>query len=84
MEGLKSNRIRSQKETREANGRNKLCESNVYLRDEDGDKLAMEDAVMVERDGDSIKVTDILGEQKEFQGALEEITFLEHRIVIRV
>jgi predicted RNA-binding protein len=44
----------------------------------------MEDAVLVEREGGVIKVTDILGEQKEFQGTLEEITFLEHRIVIRV
>jgi predicted RNA-binding protein len=44
----------------------------------------MEDAVLVEADGSSIKVTDILGEQKEFTGSLEEITFLEHRIVIRV
>jgi predicted RNA-binding protein len=61
-----------------------LCESNVYLRDEEGDKLAMEDAVLVERDGGSIKVTDILGEQKEFQGTLEEITFLDHKIIIRV
>ena len=61
-----------------------MCESNVYLRNDEGDRLAMEDAVLVERDGGSIKVTDILGEQKEFQGTLEEITFLEHRIVIRV
>jgi predicted RNA-binding protein len=28
-------------------------------------------------------VTDILGDKKEFTGELEEITFLEHRIVIK-
>jgi predicted RNA-binding protein len=61
-----------------------LCESNVYLRDDEGDRLAMEDAVLVEKEGGNIKVTDILGEQKEFQGSLEEITFLEHKIIIRV
>jgi predicted RNA-binding protein len=61
-----------------------LCESNVYLRDEEGDRLVMEDAVLVERDAGRVKVTDILGEQKEFDGTLEEVTFLEHRIVIRV
>jgi predicted RNA-binding protein len=60
-----------------------LCESNVYLRDEEGDRLVMQDAVMVESEGGRIKVTDILGETKEFDGALEEITFLEHRIVIK-
>lgn len=60
-----------------------MCESNVFLRDEEGDHLVMEDAVTVENIDGRVRVTDILGEQKEFEGALEEITFLEHRIVIR-
>jgi predicted RNA-binding protein len=60
-----------------------LCESNVYLKDEQGETLVMEDAVLVENEGGVIKVTDILGDEKEFQGSLEEVTFLEHRIVIR-
>jgi predicted RNA-binding protein len=61
-----------------------MCESNIYLRDDEGDRLVMEDAVMVENEGGRISVTDILGEKKEFEGTLEEITFLDHRIVIRV
>lgn len=60
-----------------------MCESNVYLRSEEGDRLVMEDAVLVENRGGVVKVTDILGEEKEFTGTLEEITFLEHRIVIK-
>lgn len=60
-----------------------MCESNVYLRDDEGDRLVMEDAVLVESEAGRVSVTDILGEKKEFDGTLEEITFLEHRIVIR-
>lgn len=60
-----------------------MCESNIYLRDEDGDTLVMEDAVLVENQGGLVKVTDILGETKEIEGVLEEITFLDHRIIIR-
>jgi predicted RNA-binding protein len=60
-----------------------VCESNVYLRDEEGDRLVMEDAVLLEKDDGKIKITDILGEEKELEGDVEEITFLEHRIVIR-
>ena len=60
-----------------------MCESNVYLRDDEGDRLVMEDAVLVESGAGRVSVTDILGEKKEFDGTLEEITFLEHRIVIR-
>jgi predicted RNA-binding protein len=60
-----------------------LCESNVYLKGDDGDTLLMEDAVLLENDGGRIAVTDILGDRKEVEGDIEEITFLEHRIVIR-
>lgn len=60
-----------------------MCESNVYLRTDDGDELVMEDAVVLEKDDGKIKVIDILGEEKELEGEVEEITFLEHRIVVR-
>jgi predicted RNA-binding protein len=60
-----------------------MCESNVYIRTEDGETLVMEDAVTVENEGGRITVTDILGDKKEFTGQLEEITFLEHKIVIK-
>lgn len=59
-----------------------MCESNVYLREEDGDKLVMEDAVLIEDQGGKIKVTNILGEEMSFKGDIEEITFLDHRVVI--
>jgi len=60
-----------------------LCESNVYVRDDEGDRLVMEDAVLLEQDGGKVKITDILGEEKELEGDVEEVTFLEHRIVVR-
>ena len=59
-----------------------LCESNVYLKDEDGEKLLMEDAVLIEHEGGKIKLTDILGGQEVVEGKIEEITFLDHRITI--
>jgi predicted RNA-binding protein len=43
----------------------------------------MEDAVLLEEEDGKIKITDILGEAKELEGDVEEITFLEHKIVIR-
>ncbi|HEY5502437.1 MAG TPA: CooT family nickel-binding protein [Candidatus Anoxymicrobiaceae bacterium] len=60
-----------------------MCESNIYLRDDEGDRLVMEDAVLVKNEGGRVTVTDILGESMEFEGLLEEVTFLDHRIVIR-
>jgi len=60
-----------------------LCESNVYVRDDEGDRLVMEDAVLLESGQGKVRITDVLGEEKELEGDVEEITFLEHRIVIR-
>ncbi|MBK5092187.1 MAG: CooT family nickel-binding protein [Actinobacteria bacterium] len=60
-----------------------MCESNVYVCDDEGDRLVMEDAVLLEEEDGKIKITDILGEVKELEGDVEEITFLEHKIVIR-
>lgn len=59
-----------------------MCESNVYLKDEEGEKLIVEDAVLIETEGGRIKITDILGGQTEIDGDIEEITFLDHRITI--
>ncbi|MBU4301571.1 MAG: CooT family nickel-binding protein [Actinobacteria bacterium] len=59
-----------------------MCESNVYLRGEDGDRLVMEDAVLIEGEGGRVKATNILGVQKVFEGGIEEITFLDHRVII--
>lgn len=59
-----------------------MCESNVYLRGEDSEKLVMEDAVLIEDEGGRVKVTNILGEQEVFEGGIEEITFLDHRVII--
>ena len=60
-----------------------MCESNVYVKGEKGESLLMEDAVLLSNDDGRITVTDILGDRKEVVGDIEEITFLEHRIVIR-
>lgn len=59
-----------------------MCESNVYVRDAEGERLVMEDAVMLENLGGKVRVKNILGEEVELDGDVEEITFLEHRIVI--
>jgi predicted RNA-binding protein len=59
-----------------------LCESNVYLREEEGDKLVMEDAVLVESMPGGVKVTDILGDEKEIAGRIADVSFLDHRIII--
>ncbi len=64
------------------NGGIDLCESNAFLKTLEGENLIMEDVVLVETDGDSIRLTNIIGEVIEVKGTIEEITFLDHKIVI--
>lgn len=60
-----------------------MCESNVYVRDSEGERLVMEDAVLLEDLGGKFRVRDILGDEIQLEGDIEEITFLEHKIIIR-
>lgn len=64
-------------------GGSRLCESNVFIRNDEGDRLVMEDAVLVKAEGDHVKLTDILGDERDVEGRIEEITFLDHKIIIR-
>ena len=59
-----------------------MCESNVYLRDAEGETLVMEDAVLLKNKDGKIWIADLLGEEKELEGMVEEITFLDHKIII--
>ncbi len=60
-----------------------MCESEVFLIEGDREEKVMEEAVKLERVGDKIRVTDVLGTTREFDGELGEISFLDHRVVIR-
>ncbi len=59
-----------------------MCESNAFLKTQDGEEFVMEDVVLVETSGSKIRLTNIIGEVIEVEGTIEEITFLDHKIVI--
>jgi len=59
-----------------------MCESNVYIRDEAEDKLVMEDVAQLKDHDGKIWIVDLLGEEKELEGKVQEIDFLDHKVVI--
>lgn len=59
-----------------------MCESNAFLKTQESEEFVMEDVVLVETSGSKIRLTNIIGEVVEVEGTIEEITFLDHKIVI--
>jgi predicted RNA-binding protein len=60
-----------------------MCESTVFIEKGGEREVLMEDVVQVAVDGETIKVTGILGETKDVKGRITEINLLKHTIVIR-
>jgi predicted RNA-binding protein len=59
-----------------------MCESNVYLQDEKDEKLVMKDVARLKQQDNRIWLVDLLGEEKELEGKVQEIDFLDHKVVI--
>jgi predicted RNA-binding protein len=49
-----------------------MCESNVYLKDEDSEKLVMEDVALLKQQENKIWLVDLLGEEKELEGKVHD------------
>jgi predicted RNA-binding protein len=59
-----------------------MCESNVYIEDNENEKLVMEDVALLKEGNGRIWLVDLLGEEKELQGRIKEISFLDHKVTI--
>jgi len=59
-----------------------MCESNVYIRNEAEDKLVIEDMAQLKDQDGKIWIVDLLGEEKEIEGKVQEISFLDHKVFI--
>jgi predicted RNA-binding protein len=59
-----------------------MCESNVYVRDEENENLVMEDVAELKASDGQIWLVDILGDEKEIDGRVQEISFIDHKVII--
>jgi predicted RNA-binding protein len=59
-----------------------MCESNVYIEENESEKLVMEDVALLKVGNGRIRLVDLLGEEKELQGRVKEISFLDHKVII--
>ena len=59
-----------------------MCESAVYIREEEADSLYMSDAEFIEDEGGIVTVRDIAGSEKRMAGRIKKIDCLNHKIFI--
>jgi predicted RNA-binding protein len=57
-----------------------MCEAKVYVAKNDDEEQIMRDVVLVQPEGDTYLLVNLLGEQKLVQGRIEKIDFLKHTV----
>ncbi|MBI5501542.1 MAG: CooT family nickel-binding protein [Deltaproteobacteria bacterium] len=61
-----------------------MCESTAYVRkDEGGEVLLLKDVATIRPEGSKLVLRSILGDRLEFDGVIEEVDLMGHRILLR-
>ncbi len=61
-----------------------MCEANAYIEDNGNEILYLEAVDILRPEGGKIYLKNFWGEEKVFKGGIKEISFLKHRIVLRI
>jgi len=59
-----------------------MCQAKVYLRQDGGEHLIMEDVALIEVKGDTCTLWTLFGEQEQVQGRIVRIDLLKHRVYL--
>ncbi|MCK4766939.1 MAG: CooT family nickel-binding protein [Desulfobacula sp.] len=61
-----------------------MCESNVYLRKDNDEKLIMENVAAITPVGeDTFLLKGLLGENMEVKAIIEDINLMGHKIILK-
>jgi predicted RNA-binding protein len=60
-----------------------MCESTAYVKRKDGEELLLKDVAAIRPEGTKLVLRSILGDRLEFDGTIEEIDLLGHRILLK-
>lgn len=60
-----------------------MCMSTVFLKKEGKEEEIMKDVIVLEDQGDELKIVDIMGEEKRIKAKLEFVDLIRHKIILR-
>lgn len=59
-----------------------MCLSKAYLTSEEGEELILDEVSSVENKNGALIFTNILGEEREVEGVIRSIDFMDNKIVL--
>ena len=59
-----------------------MCQSSIYVIDEDREELLLEEVALVEVEGDRVALKTLFGEPLSLCARIKEIDLMKHRIVL--
>ena len=59
-----------------------MCEANAYLRGHESEDILMENVDILRPEGNGLFLQNIFGDQKWIEARIEEMSLVEHRIVL--
>jgi predicted RNA-binding protein len=60
-----------------------MCETNAYVREKGEDQLFLENVDILKPEEGRIYLRNLFGEEKHFEGSLEEISLTKHKIILQ-
>ncbi|UCE79408.1 MAG: CooT family nickel-binding protein [Nitrospiraceae bacterium] len=60
-----------------------MCEANAYIIKDGREELYLENVDIMKPEEGKIFLKNLFGEQKVFEGELQEVSLLQHKIVLK-
>jgi predicted RNA-binding protein len=60
-----------------------MCESTAYVKTPKGEDLLLKDVAAIRPEGQKLILRSLLGERVEFDGTIEEIDLMDHKILLK-
>ncbi len=59
-----------------------MCEASAYLIQDGKEELILENVDELHKEGDTIKITNLFGDQKVLEAQIKMISFVDNKIIL--
>ncbi|MBI4826602.1 MAG: CooT family nickel-binding protein [Nitrospirae bacterium] len=60
-----------------------MCEANAYIDQDGKEELYLENVDIIRLEEGKVYMKNLFGEQKFFEGKIEEISLIKHKIILK-